>query len=330
MLNFLSVSWQFRSNSEITRVLPHPLEDIFTVIAQPYSEDGAVRTTSVLHFKPTSKEPLVVYSLPFRFREVAWNALDENCQTVIGITTTWNVVECGESIRNSDTAGNTAQSIDLSSGISNKRNLFRDMFGNAAFEELASGSLSIPPPQVTIQVDGSSLLSTFDRPAYMAPPIEAIYSTLIENYLTNVKELQQPVQDPQDTDVDDMAVDEDVGDTLVRQRIVDEDELNAVIEVFKAQSMTCESQSISLLKKKRHLYSCCLAANPKKAKVNGLTNGHHNVIPASLCSRSPSPVRADERTVTSEAPSKTGPVSNAINQPSSDAFVGKKRKKSTV
>lgn len=222
-------------------MLPHPLEDVFTIIVQPYSENDAVRTSSIIHFRPTSKFPLAVRTLPFRFRVAAWNMLGEGCRTLIGITTSWSIVECGDSIRAPATSEDAAQSIDLSLSVGSRRNLFEDMFGKAAFEELANGQPSIPVvPSSVPEVDARSLLAAFDKPAYLAQPIENIFSALIDNFLTKAEEAEGPVQRDQQDDAEDMVVDEEPTPVPIRRRTVDDDEINAMTELFKGRHTSCK------------------------------------------------------------------------------------------
>ena len=236
------VLWHFQSPSEITRVIPHPVEDLFTVIVQPYSEDSAVRRSLVLHFKVGSKTPIATKALPFRLRAAAWNALDDSCRTLIAITTAWNVVECGESIREKEESGGTARKIDLSSSVPSKRNLFQDMFGKAAFEELTNGSFVTTVPSTSARnIESNTLLALFDKPAYMAPPIETMYESILSNLLETSKVSEAPLAVRQPDEPEEMMVDEESpADTCVYQRVVDDEELNALVDVFKRQNISRE------------------------------------------------------------------------------------------
>lgn len=243
-----SVLWRYHSTSEIARVIAHPIEDIFVVVVQPYSEESATRSSLVLHFKARSKTPIATKTLPFRLRAAAWNTLHDPCRTLIGITTNWTVVECGERVRERQEPSDSAQKIDLTSGVFSRRNLFQDMFGKSAFEGLTSKPDGVLVGTISTKgLERSSLLSIFDKPSYMAPPIETMYSTIMNDFLETSEEPELPsgVQQPEDLEAEEMAVDEErPAHVRVRQRVVDDKELSVLVDVFRRQNISRELRPV--------------------------------------------------------------------------------------
>jgi NET1-associated nuclear protein 1 (U3 small nucleolar RNA-associated protein 17) len=225
--------------------LRHPLEDIFAVIVQPYSEDCAALTTKILHFRPSSKEAIAIRTLPFRFRVVAWNMLAEECRTLVGITYTWNVVECG--IKDNHDSESVAKGISFDADVPSKRTLFQDMFGKSAFDELKKPLTVVSPTDNTSnRLDSGSLLSHFDSPAYLGQPIENMYISLIDRLLLKAPEQRDSLAEEGQDEAEDMAMDEPVVDVPVIGRTVEDEEVELLASLFRGQTIKGMSRVFQL------------------------------------------------------------------------------------
>ncbi|KAI5124094.1 hypothetical protein M0805_000908 [Coniferiporia weirii] len=249
-----TVCWHYSSPLEIAQALAHPEEDIVAIIVQPYAEDGAIRTSKVLHLKPNSPRPFDIRSLPFRFRAVGWNNLQKGSRSLVGITYSWNVVLCGDDARAPADTGDAPREIDTNADITPRRTLFQDIFGRSAFIDtpVASGLSSISSNRREYNKEKQAL-SIFDAPAYLAPPIESVYSSLMGSILTKVAKRDAVSSDAElHDDVDGMIVDPESTYPVSRSRTVDEGEMEDLVALFRKR---------------------IIIGSPKRNKQNGAING---------------------------------------------------------
>ncbi|EJD03775.1 uncharacterized protein FOMMEDRAFT_167102 [Fomitiporia mediterranea MF3/22] len=312
-----AVRWHYYTYYTVAQALAHPVDDLVCLVVQPYAEDSAIRTSKVLHFGPNSSEPLNIRSLPFRFRAVHWNPLDNRSHSLIGITYSWNVVLCGSDAYMPGQLGDAARQIDLAAGVAPKRTLFQDIFGKSAFTDrdvdTKSRSSTVVSSENAIK-SRSGMLYTFDVPAFQAPPIETLYSSLMEGFLAKAPEQEEPAGISEDHDgTDDMIVDTEPVQNI-SQRVVEDAEISSLVELFKGHSVNRTAQ----------------VSPPNTGVVNGvhkmLTNGTYSGVSRSRASTPKTP-HASEYASNGSLKSTTAP--KQIPGRSSPVATGKKRKKST-
>lgn len=236
----LSVCWHYHTAYEISQALAHPEQDLVALVIQPFAVDTAIRSSKVLHLTPLSPKPFDIRTLPFRFRVVDWNDVDTTSHSFIGITYSWNIVICGNDARAPTGIEESPREIDRNAGVIARKTLFQDIFGKSAFAEIsgeaAAGSFVSTPIEHTAR-DKKNVLSVFDAPAYLAPPIETLYSSLIGSFLTKTPEREAPRLEEELDESDEMIVDEEPIQTIQQGRSVEDAEIDSLIELFQKQSV---------------------------------------------------------------------------------------------
>lgn len=182
--------------------------------------------------------------LPFRFRGVIWNTIDATNSTLVGITHSWDVVVCGDDPKFNNDLANVPREIDLSVGMTSRKTLFQDIFGKSAFAESAATTSPprIAPQSHTVDKTGKISLEAFETPAYLAPPLETLYSTLIESFITKLNNQEEASQEEKQAEEgdDDMIIDTDVPQQVTRGRLVDDKEIEDLVKLFQMQSVDSE------------------------------------------------------------------------------------------
>lgn len=217
------------------------------LIVQPFVESTAPRISKVLFFGPDSSRPLDTKALPFRFRVVDWNHGSSNNSTrsMIGITQSWNIVVCGDGSRGALGIEDIPREIDRTTGIVPRKTLFQDIFGASAFADTPTTiSPAVASTPHLAAGDRQDFASLFDIPAYLAPPLETVYSTLIGSFLVKPSEHAEPqVSDDRD-DSDGMDVDSKPRQVVRRPRIVEDKELDGLVERLRAHTLERKCSTI--------------------------------------------------------------------------------------
>lgn len=164
--------------------------------------------------------------------------------SLFGITDSWNVVLFGENsgLPRREELDYAAHKIDKTTdGVSTNRTLFSDVFGATAME-----TIFIPPTSTitsTVGQIGLQALSSLSAPAYLAPPIESLYSSLMGSFMTQASESElkeAAAADKQDEqDDNDMVVDtEPASVPSLQTRTVDDREVEMLASFFSSQSLS--------------------------------------------------------------------------------------------
>jgi len=199
--------------------------------------------------------------------------------------------------------------IDQSSSDT-RRTLFEDVFGASA---LAAGtSTDHTVHEATSESHNAQhALSKFTAPAYLAPPIDSLYSSLMDHFVSKLPERGPSIEEVETHQDEEMAVDEDTPAVNVSfvGRTVDENEFNGLVTLFRNQS---------------------LCPTPKKAIMNGTPNGKHKALQQNGLTRAVSSPLSAPNGLSSETPPPAPrglPNGQASSVPDSDSpVVGKKRK----
>ena len=189
----------------------------------------------MLLFSPSSSNPYSIRTLPFRFRNVIWNNLDKDSCNLVGITYQWNVVLCGDDVRISTGDESQSREIDRNASAIQKKTLFQDMFGKSAFVDISNiRDSTISPTQKPTEISSAS--SIFDSPAYQSPSVDSLYSSLMTCFLSKVSQSPEEVKVPEEQLLE-MDVDMETGPSIPQGRIVDDDEVNSLVDLFRTQSI---------------------------------------------------------------------------------------------
>jgi NET1-associated nuclear protein 1 (U3 small nucleolar RNA-associated protein 17) len=228
------------------------------VLLQPSTSNTPTPSESrVLLFRSSSAIPYRSHTIPFRISNSIWyeTASARLNFSLVGITDTWSVVLFGDDVEKSAEDGSTlARTISVANASPRKNTIFQEMFGISAFSDfkqtLPSNTSSVPLFPSRDKKQSASAI--FDAPAYLIPPLESLFDPLISNYLQLRSENQGVLTPNRTEDSEDeeakMDVDEEVSSTekpfLVGdrpERIVDAQEMNGFVELFKHYGLTCKS-----------------------------------------------------------------------------------------
>lgn len=237
----------------IERIIPHPQEESFALFERLVASDSSAPPTRVLTFRPSSAMPTASRTLPFHLLSVVSQSSptgpssEHPSFTFIGITDSWSAVIFGDNARLPEEDGASAR--DLTDNVvSNRKTLLQDIFGKSAFVDLTVESApSTAPVAVPSKITDASQI--FDAPAHLIPPLETLFDDVMRGFLA-----ERPADQPDESNGQDEAQDEDVdmdplaADDLVvvkapTTRIVDQQEMNAFVELFRHYSIKCTSIS---------------------------------------------------------------------------------------
>lgn len=184
-------------------------------------------------------------TLPFRFRNIVWTRHVEGSYALVGITQQWNVIKCGDTISRIGPIESVSRPLSQLAEAASKRTLFQDIFGKSAFEVIETqieGSTRLYQRK-----DGRKALSVIDTPAYSAPPLDAVYSSLMESLL---EQYVEPEPDADETlvedEMDESHMDVDAAIPSLQARIVDDKELEDLTSLFRKQSVSVKGEHASV------------------------------------------------------------------------------------
>ncbi|KAJ7103370.1 WD40 repeat-like protein [Mycena belliarum] len=303
------VRWQHKTSSPIQTLVSHPREDTFAVVLSSSTEERS--KSKVMLFMVGNAQPLKTLVVPFGFRNIAWYPLVASSFSLVAITNDWKVVVVGESIHIPKDEGSVSRGITALQ-TPQRRTLFQDIFGKSAFGEQALPSQPSAPASIARPWTGRAGTEVFDGPAYLMPPLESLFESLMNGFLKPrvVEAPALPSTVPADEDVD-MGGDEIV--SMARRdiiRVVDQKELGAMVDLFKAHTLKAKVLPLPL---------------GTLSKKKGLVNGHTDGASARVSS---TPLKPNG-VVGLAASSSPANISGDVPAPSSTPLVnGKKRKKS--
>ncbi len=242
-LNIILVRWRYHSSAAIERVVPHPTEEQLAVMERvPAPTTADAPTTKALVLSPYSSTPVSVRTLPFQLRSVVavpssgFFPTDPSGFTLVGITDAWSVVVFGDDVQLPEEEGASAQGITQDATIK-KHTLFHDIFGASAFSDLATA----PGPSTSVATSaqpwkGQDIAEIFDAPAHLMPPLELLFDTVMDGFLAERPEDDQPEADAgedEEMDVDEVVEEADrPSKAAPLDRVVDRQEMGGFVQLF--------------------------------------------------------------------------------------------------
>lgn len=244
MLTPLLVRWHYRASSTIDSLVPHPQEDTFALFLRPSST--APQGTQIVIFRPTACVPASIHSVPFGLRGVSWYSLNRtpSAFSLVGITGEWAVVLLGDRVHLAKEEGSAARGLAAHSAPQ-QRTLFQDIFGKSAFTT-TPGDQSLQTQPITARLSTSrAVVGMFDGPAYLMPPLETLFDSLMGEFLKqrldNAPISTEPIQE-EDNDVD---MDDETGPIIIgtqSTRVVNRAEIEALVSIFKKHTVKRKSK----------------------------------------------------------------------------------------
>lgn len=148
----------------------------------------------------------------------------------------------GDDVRLPDEAGSVSRGLK-GAAVAQKRTLFQDMFGVSALVDVAlKKSPQIAKSQGTWK--GKEVEKILDTAAYLMPPLDTLFDTLMDGFLTVRSSHDIEEDDHEEDHADEMEVEGD--DNLIvvgnsAQRSIGPAEMHAMVELFKtfAVRRTC-------------------------------------------------------------------------------------------
>lgn len=177
-------------------------------------------------------------SLPFTIKQVV-PLYSNNSKdfSAVAISDEGTVLLIGDNVSLPEREGAVERS--LSKASSTRLSLFEDVFGRSAFKDLES---TVVEPRVEIDPTnfGAAMdLRLLDGPAYLLPPMETLYQSLMDGVLVKPREERGDFVDERVDEDDAMEVDEmgdlapEVEETLPMVRLVDQGEMDMFVQLFQ-------------------------------------------------------------------------------------------------
>lgn len=133
----------------------------------------------------------------------------------------------------------SSRGLTSSSHSASRKTLFQDIFGQSAFAGVPADPISYVPVESR---NSEEALAIFNTPAYLAPPIETLYTSLMDGFLTKRPEDAWEIKDAVDQVEQDEAMDvEETPGVPLTSRVVDDQEFDTFVELFKKQAVSSES-----------------------------------------------------------------------------------------
>ena len=167
---------------------------------------------------------------------------------LVGITDSWGVALFGDDVKlPSSLEGATTTQITNDAYLPRKNTLLQDIFGKSAFDDVAHPTVSAETSAFVPREGKQVITSFFDTPAYLMPPLETMFDSIMQTFLTprsTVKSgedgAKQAEKDGDEMDVDEDPVSEDDSPLIVKNttRVVDEREMDEFVKIFKHYGLT--------------------------------------------------------------------------------------------
>ena len=245
------VQWHFRSGTPIGHVVAHPSEDKLALLQSRKNANSSHQETRVLLFRPGSAIPFRTCLIPFGIRNVTWYSFVEGTTVgfnLVGVTDSWSVALFGDDVKSpSSLEGTTTTQITGDAYLPRKNTLLQDIFGKSAFDDVTHPTVSAETSVFVPREGKQAVTSFFDAPAYLMPPLETMFDSIMQTFLTprsTVKgsedDAKQVEKDDEEMDVDENPVPEDDAPLIVKNttRVVDEREMYEFVEIFKRYGLT--------------------------------------------------------------------------------------------
>jgi NET1-associated nuclear protein 1 (U3 small nucleolar RNA-associated protein 17) len=232
-----TVRWHRRNHQLYVTLVPHPYQDTFATIHQlPSHTNNGLSVYSV-----SSSVPLLSQTVPFGIRNLVWypssstSALSRTF-SLVGITHTFGVVLLGHDISTAYEANSSTKTLQKGHAVP-KRSLFEEMFGVPALTDIPHNTVPAAI-DTTLPWKSSETARVFDAPAYLMPPMESIFESLINGFLKlrtkeDVDEEHQNVVQDADVDIPAEAVDTEEATFIEMAKVSNDVILDAFIPFFK-------------------------------------------------------------------------------------------------
>ncbi|OAX43021.1 WD40 repeat-like protein [Rhizopogon vinicolor AM-OR11-026] len=177
-----SVRWHRRNSQPYVTLVPHPYQDTFATIHHlPSHTNNGLTVYSV-----SSSTPLLSQMLPFGIRNLVWypslsGSVLSQTFSLVGITHAFGVVLLGHDISITDGAGSSSKALRKGLAVP-KRSLFEEMFGVPALTDVPHNAVPAAI-DTTLPWKSSETGRVFDAPAYLMPPMESLFESLICGFL---------------------------------------------------------------------------------------------------------------------------------------------------
>jgi NET1-associated nuclear protein 1 (U3 small nucleolar RNA-associated protein 17) len=226
------------------------MEESFAAFYEPVKNSSESLWTSISQYRSSSECAYAHHRVPFKLVNLVWYqasswAVAPTSYTLVGITSTWNVVVLGDNLGPQPVSGSTAREILGEPHVQQRRTLFQDIFGKSAFDEpkkYVSNSDPSDFPQGRASKDVSAL---FAGPAYLLPNLEALFEPAMSSFLKSrcVEETGdvrvQTAENFPDEDVD-MGQPAPISTTAVPWRVVDAQPMDLLVELFRTTTVDCD------------------------------------------------------------------------------------------
>ena len=245
------VLWHFRSGTPIGQVVVHPSEDKLALLQPCKNTNSSQQETRVLLFRPSSAIPFRTCLIPFGIRNVTWYSLVESTTVdfnLVGVTDSWGVTLFGDNVKSpSSLEGTTTTQITNDAYLPRKNTLLQDIFGKSAFDDIVHPMMSAETSAFVPRGGKQTITSFFDTPAYLMPPLETMFDSIMQTFLTprsTVKSdedgAKQVGKDDEEMDVDEDPVPNDDSPLIVKNtmRVVDKREMDEFVKIFKHYGLT--------------------------------------------------------------------------------------------
>jgi len=280
--------------------------------------------------------------LPFHLHSVthcppSWTTTDNDSSafSLVGITTSWSVVLVGDNVKFPVYEGSAARGIRGDVPVA-KRTIFQDIFGVSAFTANTTQPSQTSPIPASSSWKGKEIEKVFDAPAYLIPPLSALFDPLMEDFLTprsSVNKAEEAMDHEPEVGDDEMDVDAEgddgpiiVGNRL--ERIVDRGETDAMVQLFIKHAINTNNPAISI-PNGTHTNGI-----HKPSAPTGQANGIAPTLPQSTPRINGSASKQQPKTKPKPTPASTPSVPSMVPSPShtensTPVRTGQKRKKSS-
>ncbi|KZT30806.1 WD40 repeat-like protein [Neolentinus lepideus HHB14362 ss-1] len=320
-----TVQWHRRCPAAISTVIPHSIDETLAVF---HNSSGQEDASSVGVYHATSRTPVKVRSLPFRLLSITSYPSHPSSSrnlpfTLVGITTAWNVVMLGDYLPPREEGATDAQAIAGRIEVGTRRTLFQDIFGKSAFTDHSNKQSQPLSSDQSYTWNNNLKTGMLEGPSHLLPPIETMFDSLMAGYL-QPRLPPHTEEDEQDDSRDDMEEDVDVNMNLPgtmtpvilgsrADRVVSYQEMDMFVELFKQHAVTRRNSSLGLINGHKingsHVHSNGHVASVNLPEPRHRVNGHQ-----------PTPVKSSIQA--------TVPANGVVEEVSTSATAGKKRKKS--
>jgi NET1-associated nuclear protein 1 (U3 small nucleolar RNA-associated protein 17) len=201
--------------------------------------------TRVLLFRPCSGIPFRTCSIPFGIRNVTWYSLAQGSSSgfdLVGVTDSWGVILFGDDVKSPSLEGTTTTQITGDAYLPKKNTLLQDIFGKSVFDDVTHPTLSTETTAFFPRQGKEAVTSFFDAPAYLMPPLETMFDSIMQTFLTPRSTTEddegrgkQVEKDDEEMDVDEDPAAEEDAPLIVKDtaRVVGEREMHEFVDIFK-------------------------------------------------------------------------------------------------